>query len=182
MKNILRNILILIILVIIFIILNFYKSKKNIFDDITILGLWDDVGFENENEYELTSENTVEIDVFTTINNKIYKKIAPGSKGSIIIKFKRPQNLNYTINVIEKTSKPQNLVFYIENKKYTTLEDMEYIINQKFKNTEKITINWEWKYYIDEKHDMQDTNDGQKADKFLFEISAIVEDQERTEI
>ena len=180
MKNILRNILILIILVIIFIILNFYKSKKNIFDDITILGLWDDVGFENE--YELTSENKVEIDVFTTTNKKMYKKIAPGSKGCIVINFKRPRNSNYTINVIEKSSKPQNLVFYIENKKYTTLEEMQYIINQKFKNTEKITINWEWKYYIDEKHDMQDTKDGQNIDRYLFEINAIVEEQERTEI
>ena len=180
MKKILKYIFILIILAIIFIILNFCKSNKNIFDDITILGLWDDIGAKNE--YEITSQNTVEIDVFTTINNKMYKKIAPGSRGSFTIKFKRLPNSNYKINIIEKTSKPQNLVFILGNKKYILLEEMEDVINEKFMNTEKITINWEWKYYIDEKNDVQDTKDGKNAQRYLFEINAIVEEQERTQI
>ena len=115
MKNIIKIILILIILVTIFIILIFYKSNKSILDDIMIFGLWDDIGVKNE--YEINLENTVEIDVFTTFNKKMYKKIAPGSKGSFIIKFKRPQNSKYKINITEKTSKPQNLAFTVENKK-----------------------------------------------------------------
>lgn len=180
MKNSLKNILILVILVIIFIILNFYKSKKNIFDDITILALWDNSG--TKNEYQIISQNTVEIDVFTSINNKMYKKIAPGSKGCFAIKFKRPLNSNYIININEKTAKPKNLFFTIENKTYSTLEEMEDVINEKFKNTEEITINWEWKYYIDENHDVEDTRDGENAQRYIFEINAIVEDQERTEI
>lgn len=180
MKNIVKYFLILIILVIIFIILNFYKINKIIFNDITILGFWEDSGAKNE--YELISQNTVEIDIFATINKKMYKKIAPGSSGSFIIKFKRPLNSNYTINIIEKTSKPENLVFSIENKTYTTLEEMENVINKKFMSTEKVTINWEWKYYIDEAHDAQDTKDGQIAQKYLFDINVIVEDQERIEI
>lgn len=180
MKNTVRYILILIILVIIFIILNFCKLKKDIFDDIMILGLWSGDGIKNE--YEINSQDSVHIDVFSTINTRYNKKIAPGSKGSFIIKFKRPENSNYKINVTEKTSKPQNLVFSIENQKYLSLEEVEKAINEKFINTEKITINWEWKYYIDEIHDIQDTKDGKENQKYIFEIEAIIEEGERTEI
>ena len=84
MKNITKYILILIVLVIIFTILNFYKSNKKIFEDIMIFSLWDDSGVKNE--YEISTQNTVKIDVFSTINN-IYKKIAPGSRGTFVIKF-----------------------------------------------------------------------------------------------
>lgn len=180
MKNAIRYILILIILVIIFIILNFYKSKKGIFDDIIIFGLWG--GNSIKNEYEINFQNTIEIDVFSTINNGYNKMIAPGSKGSFAIKFKRPANSSYKINITEKTSKPQNLIFSIENRKYLSLKEMEDVINKKFINTDRITINWEWKYYIDEVHDMQDTKDGERVQKYLFEIEAIVEKEERTEI
>ena len=90
MKKTIKYILILIIFIIIFIILKFCKSNKDIFNDIIIFGFWNDIGVKNE--YEITSQDIVEIDVFTTTNNNLYKKIAPGSKGSFIIKFKRPQN------------------------------------------------------------------------------------------
>ena len=74
MKKLSNYILILIVIVIIFIILKFYNSNKIIFDDIMIFGLWEDKMVKKE--YEITTEKTVEIDVFTTINN-IHKKIAP---------------------------------------------------------------------------------------------------------
>ena len=141
MKNAIKYILILIILILIFIILNFYKSKKDIFDDIMIFELWG--GNSIKKEYEINSQNTIET---------------------------------------EKTSKPQNLVFSIENRKYLSLKEMEDVINKKFINTDRITINWEWKYYIDEIHDIQDTKDGERVQKYLFEIEAIVEEEERTEI
>ena len=172
MKKIINYIFILVILSLIFIILNFYESKKSIFDDITILGLWDNLGAENE--YEITSQDTVEIDVFETIND-VYKKIAPGSKGSFAIKFRRPINLNYKIKINEKTSKPQNLFFILGNKKYSSIKEMENIINEKFISTEKIIINWEWKYYIDEINDIEDTEDGEKAQKYIFEIESFIE-------
>ena len=180
MKNIIKYILILIVFAIIFIILNFYKSNKNIFEDIMILGLWDNRVAKNE--YEITSQDTVEIDIFSTINHKRYKKIAPGSKGSFVIKFKRPLDSIYEIKINEKTSKPQNLVFILENKKYESLKEMENIINEKFSDNQKITINWEWEYYINQTQDEQDTKDGENAKNYIFEIKAIVEDCERTEI
>ena len=54
---------------------------------------------------------------------------------------------------------------------------MEDIINEKFLNTEKITINWEWKYYIDNIHDIQDTKDGENAKTYIFEIETFVEEE-----
>lgn len=180
MKNVIKYILILIILVIIFIILNFYKSNKIIFEDIMVLGLWDDIS--EKKEYEISLHENIEIDVFTTINNKFNKKIAPGSKGSFVIKFKRPVDTNYSIEIKEKTSKPQNLVFILDNREYNSMTEMEDIINEKFMNVDEIIINWEWKYYINKIQDIQDTKDGENAQKYLFEIKAIIEQLERIEI
>lgn len=179
MKKLIKYIFILIILFIIFIILNFSKFNKNIFEDIMILGLWNEST--SKSEYELNLQNTVKIDVFTTINN-YHKKVAPGSNGSFVIKFKRPVNSIYQIKINEKTSKPHNLIFILDGNKYSSMKEMENIINEKFINTEKITINWEWEYYINHKHDIQDTKDGENGQRYLFEIEANVEEQERTEI
>lgn len=179
MTKIIKHILVLIIFVIIFIILIFYKSKKNIFEDIMIFGLWNDNT--SKIEYEINLQDKIEINVFSTINNKKYEKIAPGSRGSFVIKFKRPRNSNYKINIKEKTAKPRNLIFILENRRYSSIEQMENCINEKFINTEKVAINWEWKYYINEKMDEQDTRDGEKGQSYIFEIEAIVEEQERKE-
>ena len=180
MRNIIKYILILTILVIIFIILNFYKSNKFIFEDIMIFGLWSDNGVKNQ--YEINSQSEIQIDVFQTINNKFNKKIAPGSKGNFRIKFKRSIDTKYSIKINEKTVKPRNLIFTLENKQYNSIEDMEEIINEKFMNADEITINWEWKYYINEIEDISDTRDGEIAQKYIFEIIAVVEEGEGAEI
>lgn len=175
-KNI-KHLLILIILVILFLILKFCNSKVKIIDDITILSMWEDIGAKNE--YEISEQKMVEIDIYTTMSKKVYKKIAPGSRGSFTIKFKRPQNSNYKIFINEKTVKPQNLVFMLENKKYKTLEDMEKVINETFMDKDKITIYWEWEYYIDEINDIQDTKDSKSVQRYIFQINASVEELER---
>ena len=179
MKRTITYILILIILFTIFIILKFYKSDKNVFDDITIFSLWNNS--QSGNEYEISLKDKVEIDVFTTINNNRYKKIAPGCKGEFVLKFSRPMDIDYYIEINEKTSKPQNLIFIFENRKYKSIKELEYIINEKFADAEKISINWEWKYYVNEIQDMQDTADGQMAQKYLFEIKVIMEDKKGLE-
>ena len=165
MKMKIKYILILIIFILIFFNLNFYKSDISVFDDIMIFSLWSNQ----------ESRNEVEIDVFTTIDDKLYKKIAPGTKGSFAIQFKREMNLKYKIKVIEKTEKPHNLFFTIGNTKYASLAEMEDAINENFKNTEKITIYWEWEYYIDDAHDIQDTKDGKNVERYIFKIEAIIE-------
>lgn len=171
MKNIIKYIFILISLFIIFIILNLYKSKKSIFDDIMIFSLWNNL----ETEYEIDLQDTVEIDVFTTIKNNIYKKVAPGTNGEFTIKFKRPTNSNYKIQIKEKTKKPKNLIFIVRNHKYSSIEEMEQLINEMFVNTEQVTIKWEWKYFINNIEDIQDTKDGERAQKYIFEIETIIE-------
>ena len=94
-------ILIVLILILILIILQIYKYKENNSDDIMIFGLWNDIG--DKNEYVINPQNhtTVQIDVFKTINNatKVYKKIAPGSFGSFVIKLTRPIQSNYEITL-----------------------------------------------------------------------------------
>jgi len=171
MKNIIKYSLILISLFIIFIILNFFKSKKSIFNDIMIFSLWDNL----ETKYEIGLQDKVEIDVFTTIRNNIYKKVAPGTSGEFIIKFKRPTNSNYKIQIKEKTKKPKNLIFIVGNHKYSSIEDMEQLINEMFINTEQIAIKWEWRYFINDFQDIQDTKDGVQAQKYIFEIETIIE-------
>lgn len=166
MKKKIINILILIIFILIAFYLNFYKSDISVFDDIMIFSLWSSQELKNE----------VEIDVFTTVNDKLYKKIAPGTKGSFVIQFKREMKLNYKIKITEKTVKPHNLVFTIGNTKYISLNEMEEAINENFKNTEKITIYWEWEYYIDDTHDIQDTKDAKNVEKYIFKIEAIIEE------
>lgn len=171
MKNIIKYILILSSLFIIFIILNFYKSKKSVFDDIMIFSLWNN----HKTEYEISSEDTVEIDVFMTSKNNIYKKVAPGTNGEFVIKFKRPPNSNYKIQIKEKTTKPKNIIFIVGNQKYPSLESMEQLINEMFINTEQITIKWEWKYFINDIQDIQDTKDGEQAQNYIFEVETIIE-------
>lgn len=166
MKKKIIYILILIIFIIIFFNLNFYKSDISVFDDIMIFSLWSNQELKNE----------VEIDVFSTVDDKLYKKIAPGTKGSFVIEFKREMNLKYKIKVTEKTKKPHNLFFTIGDTKYSSLDEMENVINEKFKNTEKITIYWEWEYYIDDTHDIQDTKDGKNIERYIFKIKAMIEE------
>lgn len=176
-----KRILILMILILVIIILTSNKFSKNIiFDDILIFGLWENNA--NQNEYEINLQNSIQIDIFKTIynGNKSHKKIAPGSRGSFTIKIQKADNFDLKINVNENTKKPQNLVFIIDGKTYYWIEEAEDIINKKFNESEKITIDWEWKYETSKINDIQDTKDGQYAQKYIFEIDAIIE--ERTEV
>lgn len=141
------------------------------FENITIFNIWKKTG--KQIEYEVTVKKKIEINIFETYNNN-FKKILPGSKGNFIVKIKNPLNLNYKINLKEKTKKPKNLVFIIENKVYNTLEEIESVINQQFFNKEEIVINWEWKYYINDEMDIIDTKDGESAQKYVFELMAAI--------
>lgn len=179
-KKIIKYIFVLSILIIIFVISNFYKSDNDFFEDIITFGLWKSNN--SQNEYNINKNTITEIDVFTTIYRNKYKKIAPGSKGSFVITLKRPKGEIYDIEIKEKTSKPKNLFFIIDNKKYSSIEDMENIIEEKFSNSEKIIINWEWDYCISDTHDIQDTIDGEKGGSYIFEIETIIEDLERMKI
>ena len=168
-----KNILILMILILIFIILTINKSPHNIFDDFLIFGFLEN----KENKYELSANEKIEIDIFNNIY-KGNKKIAPGSKGSFIIKLKKAENYNLKIKVNENTRKPQNLEFIIDGKKYSWLKNAEDIINYKLSEEDEITIDWEWQYEISQFHNIEDTKDGQSIQKYIFEVETIIEERE----
>lgn len=170
---------ILILIILILVLVNLIKNKKIIFDDIMILGLWNEAG--EKNEYEITQTEPIQIDIFNTIcnGNRINKKIAPGSYGKFTIRFKRPSNCEFEVKLKEKTRKPQNLIFILDNKKYISISEMEKEINEKLLDEEKIIINWVWEYHVNEIEDIEDTDDGENAQKYIFEINSIIEDEER---
>ena len=169
--------ILIMILILIFIILSFYKSKKNIFDDITIFSLWSEVG--NENEYVINPEErkNIKIDVLKTVDKgtDIYRKIAPGSHGKFTIKLTKPIGSNADVILKELSNKPQNLIFMLDKKQYNSIEKMQTEINEIFKTKNEVTIYWQWPYELDTENDVQDTKEGQKAERYLFEINAIIE-------
>ena len=55
------------------------------------------------------------------------------------------------------------------------MKDMEKIINEMFIDQEEIFINWEWKYYVNDAQDIQDTEDGKIVKNYIFEIEAVAE-------
>lgn len=170
-KGKIKYILILMILILIIIIFTNETVKKS-FDDVVIFGLWEDLS--NKNEFEITSENDLQIDVFKTIY-KGNKKIAPGSYGNFIIK--KTGNSNFKIKVNENNKKPQNLVFILDGNVYNNIKDLEPIINNKFLITDKIKIDWKWEYEINSICDEQDTIDGTAAQKYIFEVEAVYEER-----
>lgn len=168
--------IIIIILILILIILIFYTQKSKVFNDIMIFNLWEDLG-EQEYIVDPEKEDKIQIDVYQTIENvtELHKKIAPGSYGKFDIKLIKPINSSCEIIVKDITNKPQNLIFLLDGKKYNTIEEMQKILNEKLQTKNKVTIHWKWNYDSGEEKDIQDTDDGEKAERYIFEIKAIVE-------
>ena len=169
--------ILIIILILIFIFLSFYKSKKNIFDDITIFSLWNGIGDKNEYVINPEKRENIKIDVFKTVEKgtEIYKKIAPGSHGKFTIKLTKPIEANSDVVLKELSNKPQNLIFTLNQKQYDSIEKMQQEINEIFKIQDEVTIYWEWPYELDTENDIQDTKEGEKAERYLFEVNAIIE-------
>ena len=67
------------------------------------------------------------------------------------------------MEIIYKNNKPENFKIEINEKE------------GKIKRNEvkKVEIEWEWKYEINKKDDIKDTEDGKNIDKFNFEICTI---------
>ena len=173
---------IILILIIIFI---FNKSdSKNIVKDVLIFNLWSDIG--KPNEYIINPKKETKIDIFQTVEYeketnrevlyKIHKKVAPGTHGNFTIKLSETVKSNLKINLSEKGTKPQNLIFIIGEQKYTSIKQIEEKITQKLQEEGKIIINWEWQYYNNPQNDIQDTKDGEILERYYFEIQAIIEE------
>lgn len=168
--------ILIIILILIIIIFKFYKSKKDILNDIIIFSLWNDIGKDKEYVINPQKDENIQINIFQTIENGIYKKIAPGSYGKFTIRLIKTKEASCEIILREITKKPQNLIFKINNQTYNSFEEMKEKISKEIIEKNEVTINWNWKYDTNQEEDMEDTNDGEKAQKYLFEIKAIIED------
>lgn len=133
-------------------------------------------------------ENTVEnVNLLSTYNNEtlIDNRVAPGTKGSfnIIVDATGSEvGVDYLIQFLNETEKPQNLIFSYQDKKYTTIQDLEKdlsgTINANDENkTRTITINWEWQYETGDneeeinQNDIVDTNDAKKLENYTFDIN-----------
>lgn len=161
------------ILILIFIILNLFKSKENIFDDIMIFSLWSSIG--NKNEYIINPKKReiVELNIFNT--SDVYRKIAPGSEGKFILRLIRPKDSNFKIYLEGNTTKPQNLLFIVNNKIYYNIEDMQEDINNILNDSDNVLINWKWEYDISQEDNIKDTEDGNEAQRYIFQINALIE-------
>lgn len=67
--------------------------------------------------------------------------------------------------------------FQIEGKdrKYTKLENMEQELRGKMNGNKRISIHWIWEYEKNSMEDLQDTEDGERIQKYNFTIYAIGE-------
>lgn len=188
-----RIYIVIIILILIFIIFKFYKSNKNVFNDILIFGLWNNITENDEvintdknnndkkYQYEYVinpqKQSNLQIDMLKTIKNEFgtNQKIAPGSVGEFIIKIDKENNIKSRIIIKDATKKPENLVFILNGEEFYSIKQLEEKINEIIKETNRIIINWEWKYETNKEQDMQDTKDGKNAQNYIFEVEAILE-------
>ena len=129
------------------------------------------------------------VNLLSTYNNEtlINNKIAPGTSGSFNIVVDATGSevgVDYTINFLNESEKPQNLVFIHNEQKYTNLqelgEDLSGIIDANDENkTRTITIYWEWQYEIGEnqneihQNDMIDTKNAKEIENYHFDINVI---------
>ena len=171
---ILITILILIIFII-FLLNSFNKNQDLNFKDLLIFGMW-----QEDNVYVLDSNKNqeVQVNLYKTIKGgeKLYKKIAPGTKGEFVIIIKKDPDLKCKMIFTNITKKPKNLEFYLNGNTYNTLEEMQNEINEVLKENDRVTINWEWKYSTNEQEDIEDTQDGEKLKEYVFSMDTIVED------
>ena len=63
----------------------------------------------------------------------------------------------------------------LDGKKYNSIKEMQEAITQKLEKMDSVKINWKWEYDISQEDDLEDTEDGKKAQKYIFEVEAAIE-------
>lgn len=126
------------------------------------------------------------IDLASTSNNEtlLDNKIAPGTSGSfnIIIDAQGSEvGIDYKINFKEETQKPTNLIFIYEDKEYSSVFDLEKVlegtINANEENKTRILlIKWKWNYETGKneqqilENDKIDTLESKKIRDYKFKV------------
>lgn len=184
-KKFLKIIIICLILIIALIFI--FKSKSKIsFDDTLFLKLFQSSQEKsNDNSkqnvindyYEFNVDSKTEkiqlVNLYSTTDNLIKEKIAPGTKGEFYVGLKTNKKSQYKIYFISKNNKPINLKFEaLENDNLicqaNTLEELSNNLKGTVQKNELkiIKIKWCWEY---ESQGQQDTKDS-KIEKYEFEI------------
>ena len=126
------------------------------------------------------------VNLLSTYNNEtlINNKVAPGTSGSfnIVVDASGSEvGVDYVIQFLNESEKPQNLIFTYDDQQYTTIQDLEKdlsgTINANDENKIRtITINWEWQYETGEnaneinQNDIVDTNNAKQLENYTFDI------------
>ena len=126
------------------------------------------------------------VNLLSTYNNEtlINNKVAPGTSGSFNIVVDATGSevgVEYVVQFLNESEKPQNLVFIYQDEKYTTIQDLEKDLSGTINandedKTRTITINWEWQYETGEneneinQNDQIDTNNAKQLENYTFDI------------
>lgn len=131
-------------------------------------------------------EQVQTINLASTCNNGtiLDNKIAPGTSGSFNIILDATDSnvgINYNINFIEETNKPNNLKFIYKDTQYNSIKELDNCLSGTIHanaENKSITLNiqWKWDYETGDseeeifKNDLIDTEDLQKIQNYTFTI------------
>lgn len=98
----------------------------------------------------------------------ISNKIAPGTKGKFKISIENLEEKReeYYFKYDQNNYKPQNLIFFVKDKKFNNLGDLIEYLN--IEGITEETIYWEWEFTG---NDVIDTINGEKNEKYMFSIA-----------
>ena len=127
------------------------------------------------------------VNLLSTYNNEtlINNKVAPGTSGTFNIVVDATGSevgIEYVVQFLNESEKPQNLIFIYQDEAYTTIQELEKdlsgTINANDENKIRtITINWEWQYETGEneneinQNDQIDTNNAKQLENYTFDIN-----------
>ena len=180
-----KLIILILVIIVIYLILNYILHQNKIkLKDLLIFGLWQEMEIvdklDNSNIYVIDTKNnkSIKVNISNTIKGekKMYKKIAPGTKGEFIIRLKKDEDIKCKIIITDITKKPINLEFYFNGNIYSSLKEIQKDLNSMINEKNEIQIDWNWKYDTNEEDDIQDTKDGQSAEEYVFRLDTYVED------
>lgn len=129
------------------------------------------------------------VNLLSTYNNEtlINNKVAPGTSGSFNIVVDATGSevgVDYKIQFLNESEKPQNLMFEYNDNAYTNIQELEEELSGTINandedQTRTITINWEWQYEkgknaneINE-NDKIDTKNAKELQNYTFDINVI---------
>ena len=136
------------------------------------------------------NEQTQNVKLSSTVNDGtlVGNKIAPGTKGSFVIKIDgrgSDVGIKYNLKLQNETQKPSNLLYTYAGMSYDNLTDLLQAAGgtidanaEEAKKVKEIVVKWVWPYEtkitsseVDlAKEDQQDTQDGENISSYSFDI------------